>query len=89
MRTTVSGIEDARSIKGKTGTEDAQTVRLLKHLAEGFINCLPKQHVLYLLTKFHPSDISDKNQQAHQERVIRAHTPFKFIKPRTLKESEP
>jgi hypothetical protein len=68
--------------------EDARTVRLLEHLAEEFINRLAERPGLYLLTKFHASDISDKTKQAHQGRVISFHTPFTFIKPRTLKESE-
>jgi hypothetical protein len=46
--------------------EDARTVRLLEHLAEEFVNCLAKQPGLYLLTKFHASDIPDKTKQAHQ-----------------------
>jgi hypothetical protein len=40
--------------------ENPRTVRLLEHLAEVFINYLAEQPGLYLLTKFHASDISDK-----------------------------
>jgi hypothetical protein len=46
--------------------ENARTVRLLEHLVEEFINCLAEQPGLYLLTKFHASDISDRIKQAHQ-----------------------
>ena len=72
--------------KGKTSTENGRTVRLLEHLAEEFIDCLAEQRGLYLLTKFHASDISDKTKQVHRGRLISFHTPFTFIKPSTLKE---
>lgn len=55
---------------------------------EKLISYLVEQLGLHLLTKFHPSDITDRIKQSNHRRVISFHIPFMFMKGKTFRESD-